>query len=419
VIWVTKKKSKPFRQAQKPTQQQEKPQPQFMMLKQPTVFYYQMKHFDLMKKDILDYLNARIKDTPLKLRENELYLENERILFETIPLAVSQDAERLFDFQSNLGSAALRFNIAIDKLFALLGHDYLIRKGFFEQANIERLAQHPIIFDYGTKELSKNNPLCIDRDASYSAYSTQNESKNPIIIDEFACESEFFKEIIKRSISGYFYKDMHSVAIYQKIYLSPDGGIQVALSQLLSNYTSLLDLLTNLIDFVFGINISKTYASKTFYYKNNKMIPSSSEPSSIRVYWSNIDLMLEELKSKQGRYTHEIRNRIKYWQSFLGKNPTIHQGRNIITHRGRIPIEYKRGNESGIYVCFSTDTNKLKENDPRMNDYFDAVNYCISRYSVILKLYNDFYGLLLKAITSNETIFRQIYIQEIIDNAKV
>ncbi len=244
---MTKKKSKRTRQVQKPTQPKENPQPKIMLLKQPGVFYNQMKHFDFMKNDMLDYFNARISNNRLKLKENELYLVNEKNFFERIPLAVSPDAERLFDFQSNLGSAALRFNLAIDKLFALLGHDYLIRKGFYDQANIERLFQHPLIFDYGTTDLSKNKTICIDRDASYSAYSSHNESKNPIIIDEFASESDFVKEIIKRSISGYFYKDIHSVAIYQKIYLFPEGGIQVTLSQLLSNYTSLLDLLANLL----------------------------------------------------------------------------------------------------------------------------------------------------------------------------
>jgi hypothetical protein len=402
--------TKTTQNTQKTNLQQESPEPKPMLIKQPSVFCKQMEHYDLMKDDILDYFNSRISDVDLKLNANELYLENERILFETIPLAVSLDAEHLFDLLGNLGSTAVRFNIAIDKIFALLGHDFLIRKGFYDQTNIQRLAHHPLIFDYGTKEPYNNKTICIDRDACYSFYSTKNESRNPIIIDDFAHESEFIKEIIKRSLYGYFYKDIHSVGIFQKVYSSPDGGIQVTLLQTLSNYTSLLDLLTNIIDFVFEIDIAKTYKFKTVYFKKGEMIPNDEKPSAIRVNWSNIDLILEVLKSKSGKHTQELHDIVKRWQSFLRKSPTIHEGRNIITHRGCIHVEKIRGEEKGIFITFCTDARIVKENDPSMKVYFDSVNYCLSNYSIILKLYNDFYGVLFKAIMANETIFKPIQV---------
>ena len=380
-------------------------QEQTVIMKNPAVFALQMRAFNSFIDEMIEYMNTKIshQNCALQLNRDILYLKNEESFLHQHGTFASPNEPRLFDFLYNYGQTALRFNHAIDRLMALMGFDYLIRDDFFSDEN--EFKNHPVIMDFGGV-YDSINPICIDRNASYSAYSLGAESKNPVVVTKYSDASEFIKQIIRRALSGYFYKDMHSPAIYQKMLMKPDAGILISLINYFSNNTALVDYFLNIVDFIFELNISDKYSTLNCTLKNGSLHKCKNKPSKLKVGWPAINFIIEELNEK-GEYAIKLSETIKGWKRFLEQSPSIHSGRNLSTHRGGIPLAYYHAqlNERGLFISFSTNPAHHALNDKTMSEYHDAIVFCISNYSMILNLYNDFYDILPDAVKNGETIF--------------
>jgi len=153
-----------------------------MFFKDPTIFFNQMMSFYPMKDEMLAHINEQLHDKSLKLTWNELSLMNEFQFFQAFNF-IAQAVD--YAYIANFGNYALRFNICIDKLLALLGHNYLVKSGLYDKLQSEHFNEHPLIVNYGPKHHSEyaDESINIDRDASYSFYSYRTP-KNPIVIDD-------------------------------------------------------------------------------------------------------------------------------------------------------------------------------------------------------------------------------------------
>lgn len=298
-----------------------------------------------------------------------------------------------YAYIANFGNYALRFNICIDNILVLLGHDYLIKSGVYDKYNTSQYIGHPLIINYGPKHSSEylTKPICLDDSALY-AYRINGTSLNPIIIDDFINKSDFIKEIIKRSMSGYIYKDQNSCGCYQAFHRKYAGGVDGTILVYLFNYLSILDNFCHLVDYIYDLNMREVI----------KNIPNTKA----NINWGNVNIIIKEL-GKKGKYAELlVKNIDRCYKRLNSGNMKIAHVRNVVMHEGNILIFSEKNGRKGIFICTENDPDKILR--PDMPAVFDALPFVIKSYAILIKLFSEFYGILMNSVKNGETVFKVI-----------